>query len=126
MAFNKIFAKTIWKLGTLRIGQGPVRYLSASSYASGTLTLDASTADEFLVTLGANVSASAVVNLTAGQEITVMLKQDATGSRTFSWGTVFKLSGGAVTLTTTAAKTDTFKFVYDGTNLRELSRSLNS
>jgi hypothetical protein len=126
MAFTKVGTKTIFKLGTLLLGQGPIRSLLASSYASGTLTLDCSKADTFLVTMGANVSASAFTNLTAGQVVTVMLKQDATGSRTMSWAALVKLSGGSVTLTTTAAKTDSFRFVYDGTNLREISRSLNS
>jgi hypothetical protein len=126
MAFNKYTAKSIFKIGSLLVGQGPVRSLVASSYASGTLTLDMSKADTYKITLGANVTAMSITNPTTGQELKLQLLQDATGSRTVTWASNVKLSGGAVTLTTTAAKTDSFHFVYDGTNWRELSRSLNS
>jgi hypothetical protein len=44
--------------------------------------------------------------------------QDATGSRTLTWNTVFKWPAGvAPTLTTTANARDIFSFVSDGTNL---------
>lgn len=54
----------------------------------------------------------------AGQSLTVCLKQDATGSRTVTWGSSVIWPGGtAPTLTTTALAQDIFTFVcLDGTN----------
>jgi hypothetical protein len=126
MGFTKIFAKTIFKPGTLHVGLGPLRSQAALSFASGTLTLDASTADQFVVSLGANVGTLAITNGTVGQEITIQFKQDATGSRTMTWPSNVKLAGAAFVLTTTASKTDTIVLLFDGTNWREKSRSLSS
>ena len=51
--------------------------------------------------------------------------QDATGSRTISWNSVFKwASGTAPTLSTAASAKDFFTFRSDGTNLYEVGRSL--
>lgn len=54
----------------------------------------------------------------AGKSFTVILIQDATGSRTVTWpGTVVWPAGTAPTLTTTATKRDVFTFMCaDGTN----------
>lgn len=54
----------------------------------------------------------------AGKSFTVVLVQDATGSRTVTWpGTVLWPSGTAPTLTTTAAKRDVISFMCaDGAN----------
>jgi hypothetical protein len=54
----------------------------------------------------------------AGRSFTLVLKQDAIGSRTVTWpGTVQWADGSAPTLTTTANKRDAFTFLcVDGTN----------
>lgn len=54
----------------------------------------------------------------AGKSFMLVLKQDATGSRTVSWPASVKWAGGAApTLTTTAAKADVISFICaDGTN----------
>lgn len=101
----------------------------AITFASGTLTLDPSLGSQINVTLTANVAAWTIVtaNAVPGQWITICFIQDATGSRTLAgltnsnvrWAnTAYNgtTAGSAPTLTTTAAKRDSFMFRYDGTN----------
>lgn len=54
---------------------------------SATPTFDASLGDIFKITLTGNVTSSTLSNLTAGQRITIIVIQDATGGRTFVWPT---------------------------------------
>lgn len=66
--------------------------------------------------------ASAVLDnptgLLSGRTYNLIVKQDATGSRILTYGSVFKWSGGTVpTLSTGANAIDIFTFIYDGTNL---------
>ena len=52
--------------------------------------------------------------------------QDGTGSRTLSFDSNYKFTGGtAPTLTTTASARDVIVFVSNGTNMFEIGRSLN-
>jgi hypothetical protein len=53
---------------------------------------------------------------TAGRSFLLLLKQDATGSRTVTWTTVKWPSGTAPTITATASRQDIFSFFADGTN----------
>ena len=53
---------------------------------------------------------------TAGRSFILLLKQDATGSRTVTWSTVKWPAGTAPTITATASKQDILSFVADGTN----------
>lgn len=68
------------------------------------------------------------VTITAGQnvgdELTLMLTQDATGGRTFTWPTNAKLAGGVLTLSITPNAVDVVRLAWDGTNWREVSRAL--
>lgn len=53
---------------------------------------------------------------TAGGQFTLLLKQDATGSRTVTWPPTVRWAGGtAPTLTATAGRTDVVAFLADGT-----------
>ena len=57
-------------------------------------------------------------NLKAGATYIWRIVQDATGSRTLSFGTAFKFSGGtAPTLTTAANAVDVLTGYSDGTNI---------
>jgi hypothetical protein len=54
---------------------------------------------------------------TAGKGFIILLKQDATGSRTVTWPAAVKWPGGtAPTITATASKLDKYVFTADGTN----------
>jgi len=79
----------------------------------------------FHVIANGNVTFS-VTDLDNGEEVTLVLEQDATGGRTFTFSTEFKFPGGTVpTLTTTAGAIDVLKLVAGDGVLRCLSISLD-
>lgn len=79
-----------------------------------TVTFDLSVSLTHLVVLGGNRTL-AISNPQAGGKFDVLLKQDATGSRTVTWWSGISWGGGsAPTLTTTANKTDSFGFLCTG------------
>lgn len=97
---------------------------SISAYTTdsdgATVTFDMAESNVHTVTLGGNRTL-ALSNTSAGQPFIIRLVQDGTGSRTVTWFSTIKWTGGlAPTLTTTAAKTDVFGFLctsagnYDG------------
>lgn len=72
-----------------------------------TITPDFSAANNFSVTLAGNRTLANPSNQTAGQSGAIVITQDATGSRTLSFGSNWKFPNGtAPTLTTTANKVD--------------------
>lgn len=83
----------------------------ASATDGATITFDLSTSDWFTVTLGGNRTL-ALANPAVGQQFSLILKQDATGSRTISsWFSGILWPGGTTPiLTTTANKSDVFTF----------------
>lgn len=69
------------------------------------------------VTLAGNRTVAAPTNMLPGSAL-LFVRQDATGSRTLTWNSVFKWPGGvAPALSTAANAVDVFSFVLDGTNL---------
>lgn len=82
---------------------------------SSTLTFDAALSNIHRVTITGNPTIAAPTNPADGQEITIILTQDGTGSRTVTWNTIFKWSVDhpLPTLSTTAGYKDAFKFSYD-------------
>ncbi len=96
---------------------------SGTSFSSNTLTLDVQDGNAFEITLNDNVTTWTISNLVAGKAttITVILKQDGTGSRLMNAtqinSTTFKTVGaGGLTLTTDASAIDIVTVVFDGTN----------
>lgn len=74
---------------------------------STTPTFDFNTFFNTKITLTNNISASTCSNIKAGQSGTIRFIQDGTGSRTISWCSQFKWSGGTTgTLTTTGDAID--------------------
>lgn len=88
-----------------------VHYGPITSDTDGaTITFDMSVSDWHAVTLGGNRTL-AVAGVTVGQQFSLILEQDATGSRTVTWFSGIRWAGGsAPTLTTTASKWDIFTF----------------
>lgn len=83
-----------------------------------TINWDASANQVCSVTLAGNRTMAAPTNLKDGATYILTVKQDATGSRTLTWNSVFKWAGGtAPTLSTDANAVDIVSFVSDGTNL---------
>lgn len=79
-----------------------------------------------LITLAANTTITFPTNAQRGATYILILKQDATGSRTMTWsnqaaglgaGTWAWSGGTAPTLTTTASKRDVITFVFDGVDM---------
>lgn len=78
---------------------------------SGTVTLDMSVSDFHLLTLTGNPTL-AVSNVGNIRLFSLILAQDATGSRTVTWFSGISWAGGSPpTLTATASKRDVFNFV---------------
>ncbi|OFV92050.1 MAG: hypothetical protein A3H28_05055 [Acidobacteria bacterium RIFCSPLOWO2_02_FULL_61_28] len=92
---------------------------------SVTPTFNASLGNSFRITLTDNVTSSTISNPQAGQFITLLLCQDSTGSRTMTWPTTLKLSGGSFPLTTAGSKCDSITALFDGTNWYETARTAN-
>ena len=83
-----------------------------------TISTDANASNNFIVTLGGNRTLANPTNLVAGQVLIYTIKQDATGSRTLTYGTLFKKPNGqTLTLTTTANAVDVLYCRYNGTFL---------
>jgi hypothetical protein len=107
-------------------------YTASQNFDEQTLT-DGSTIDLNLqtqqvskVTLGGNRTFNAPSNHAAGLVCVLTIIQDGTGSRTATFNSAYKFANGtAPTLTTTASARDILVFMSDGTNLREIGRSLN-
>lgn len=83
-----------------------------------TISWDASVNQVTSVTLTDNRTLGAPTNLVDGGTYILIVKQDATGSRTLAYNAVFKFPGGtAPTLSTDANAVDILTFVSDGTNM---------
>jgi hypothetical protein len=81
-----------------------VIYTSETTTTFGaTTTFDFSTFINTAVTLTGNITTMSVANVTAGKAGTITFVQDATGSRTTVFNTVFKFPGGNVPALSTAA-----------------------
>lgn len=86
---------------------------SANSSTAITLALTNGTVQIITLTGNATITMPTAV---AGKSFLLMLKQDATGSRTVTWSTVVWPGGTAPTITSTASKMDIYSFFSDGTN----------
>ena len=85
----------------------------ALTYAS-TITPDVANGNVQTVTLTGNVTFNAFSNPESGQSLTLIVKQDGTGSRLLT--STMKWAGGAKTLSTAANSVDIISVFYDGTN----------
>jgi hypothetical protein len=96
---------------------GLVTWAPVTLTDAATIATDASLGDYFRVTLAGNRTLGNPTNPTDGQKVIWELIQDATGSRTITLGSNFALgtSIAAVTLTTTASKTDFLGAIYNST-----------
>ena len=78
---------------------------------AATVAVDLSLSNHFTLTLGGSRTLGAPTNQTAGQSGVIVITQDATGSRTLAYNSVWKFPGGtAPTLTTTASAVDVLAY----------------
>jgi hypothetical protein len=129
---NGTSAITAATAGTDFVAPGTATNFTAQQYF-GTATLTdgatiswaANTQQVATVTLGGNRTMAAPTGLVSGAFYALNVIQDSTGSRTLTWNSVFKWTGGAApTLSTAASAKDFFVWRSDGTNLYEQGRSL--
>jgi hypothetical protein len=78
-----------------------------------TISVNASLANTFRLTLAGNRTLANPTNLSAGQHLFFRIKQDATGSRTLAFGSKYKFPGGAAVLSTAANALDVISCQYD-------------
>lgn len=79
------------------------------------LTVNLANGSIQILTLTGNATIT-MPTATSGKSFVILLKQDATGSRTVTWTTVKWPANTAPTITATASKMDKFVFTADGTN----------
>lgn len=104
------------------IGVNPI-----SEYDHGTVTstVNVSRANGHIakMILGDNTAITFDDGIITGDEITVLITQDGTGTRIPTWSSNLKFRhGNAFTLTTTANSLDSIKFIWDGTYWQEVNR----
>ena len=93
---------------------------------ASTVAWDASAHQVTSVTLGGNRALGAATNQVDGGVYILTVIQDGSGSRTLSFNSNYKFTGGsAPTLSTAASARDILVFVSNGTNMFEIGRSLN-
>ena len=91
-----------------------------------TITPDASLSNAFWVDLTGNVILASPTNPKSGQVLTILFKQDATGSRTLTFGaTLYGNAGNDWTLSTGANDIDLLTLYYDGDASRWRAMSLS-
>lgn len=86
---------------------------TANTGTAITVSLTNGTVQQLTLTGNATIT---MPTATAGKSFVIMLKQDATGSRSVTWSTVTWPGGTAPTITGTASKQDIYSFFADGTN----------
>lgn len=99
--------------------------LHVQGNVTGATTFNRVNGDTITATLTGNITVTLTDGVGNGDKLKLILTQDGTGSRLVTWPSNFKKAGGALTLSTGAAAVDTIEMVWDGTNWREVSRSLN-
>lgn len=80
-------------------------------------TIDFSSYQNFVYTLGANITLSNPTTESVGQSGFIVFIQDGTGGRTVSLGTDYETAGGAgLTLSSTASTTDVVPYIVVASN----------
>jgi hypothetical protein len=101
---------------------GPVDGLNWATYATP-FTPDAGLAGETIrLDLTGNITINAPTKPHAGQRLTFVFRQDATGGRTVTWNAIFKQNWSP---TTTASKINTITFAYDDANWVQVATGVN-
>ena len=107
----------------LSLSGGKVINPAVTNYTETAYTANSSTAITLALTNGTvqiiTLTGNATITMptaAAGKSFILLLRQDATGSRTVTWSTVNWPSGTAPTITATASKQDIYSFFSDGTS----------
>lgn len=126
VASGTINSRTVWMLTTSSpvINTSSLTFSAWVSPVAQTLTDGATVSWNVengalgALTLAGNRTMAAPTNLRNGEAYALIINQDATGSRTLTWNSVFKWPGGVAPVLSTAANSkDILSFLSDGTNL---------
>ena len=116
-------ASIVTYTGTETLSNKTLTNPTVTNYVETLYTAITGTTVNVTLTLGTvqqlTLTANATINMptaVAGKSFIIMLKQDATGSRSVTWGSVTWPGGTAPTITGTASKQDIYSFFSDGTN----------
>ena len=91
--------------------------VETNATATGSLTLDFSLNQNFILTLTGNVTLANPSTETVGQSGFIVFIQDGTGGRTVSLGTDYETAGAAgITLSTAASSTDLVPYIVVASN----------
>ena len=80
---------------------------------ASTITVDLATGTNFVVTLGGNRTLGAPSSAKPGMSGTILIKQDATGSRTLAYNTAWKPFGSTPALSTAANAVDLLTWIVE-------------
>lgn len=87
---------------------------SIGNSGSGTVTPDINNGNVQTVTATGNFTLALPSNIKTGSSLTLIITQDATGSRTCTFNASYKFAGGSKTLSTAANSIDVVSIFYDG------------
>lgn len=107
------------------VGLNPIGYYTNAT-ATGSITVDRVNGDSQSFTLTGNCTPTVTSGVVVGDRLWLTIRQDGTGSRTWTWPSNVKKAGGALVITSTASAVDQVVLSWDGTYWRECSRSLNT
>ena len=112
--------------GTVNIGDKILRRAIHKDYAetvyaggntgTGTVTPNQENGNVQTFTATGAFTLALPTNMQTGGSITLIIRQDATGSRVMTANASYRWAGGESTLTTTASAIDVVQIFYDGTN----------
>ncbi|MBI2818522.1 MAG: hypothetical protein HYX73_00955 [Acidobacteria bacterium] len=124
LAYGQVTTSTV--SGTTRGSSGTIvaGTMAVAGFAHA-MTFNASAGNSIKLTLRDDVTSSSIANPTPGQFLTLLLCQDAAGSRSMAWPTNLRLSGGNFTLTRYPNRCDALTMVYDGSIWYEIARATN-
>lgn len=95
---------------------------TATPSGGGTVTPDFSLGLTLPIQMPAgNITIANATNAQAGDILTLFVIQDSVGTRTVTWGALYKK---AITLSVTANAKDSLTFRYDGTNFEQIGSVL--
>ena len=87
---------------------------------AASVTIDASLAEVYTLTLGGNRTLATPSNLQTGKVFRIIVAQDGTGSRTLAYQGIYKwpgIGGTAPVINVSASSLSVLTFLYNGTNL---------
>lgn len=118
---NTAVAGTMAVTGKLTATKGTLKGITALT-PSSTVSLDPTLGDVFTLVPGQDETINAASVPATSQEITLIVTTSGSTSRTLTFGTNFKSTGTLATGVTTA-KVFVIRFIGDGTNFNEVSRT---